>query len=104
MTNEEAIKIINNRNFRCIECIDQGEKCCEALEMAISALENNDNSAENNDNSAEWIFLRTKAAKCSKCGYVQITNGEDRTKQCLIHKAIYHYCPECGAKMKGVNE
>lgn len=38
MTNEEAIKIIEGRNFSCIECIDRSEECCKALDMAIKAL------------------------------------------------------------------
>ena len=38
MTNEEAIEIIEGRNFSCIECIDRSEECCKALNMAIKAL------------------------------------------------------------------
>ena len=38
MTKEEAIEIIESRNFYCIECIDRSEECCKALEMAIEAL------------------------------------------------------------------
>ena len=39
MNREEAIQIIKDRNFYCIECIDRSEKCCKALNMAIEALE-----------------------------------------------------------------
>ena len=53
------------------------------------------------DKIAEWIFKTPNAAKCSNCGYVQCTNGKDLTGNVLIHKAIYHYCPKCGCKMKG---
>ena len=53
---------------------------------------------------AEWIFKTTKSAKCSNCGYVQFTNGEDMTKNVFIHKSIYHYCPNCGAKMQESEE
>jgi ribosomal protein S27AE len=59
--------------------------------------------AENKEN-AEMLgidiekFL-SKAAYCSCCGIQQITNGRDKTGKALIHKAIYRYCPNCGAKM-----
>lgn len=43
----------------------------------------------------------SKAAYCSYCGIQQITNGRDRTGMAPIHKAIYRYCPSCGAKMDG---
>lgn len=52
------------------------------------------------EKTAEWIFWTSKSAKCSNCGHIQFTNGEDTTKNTLIHKALYHYCPNCGAKMK----
>ena len=52
----------------------------------------------------KWIFKTSKSAKCSNCGHIQFTNGEDTTKKTLIHKALYHYCPMCGAKMKGDNQ
>ena len=38
MTKEEAIEIIESRNFYCIECIDRSEECCDALDMAIESL------------------------------------------------------------------
>lgn len=56
------------------------------------------------EKTAEWIFWTSKSAKCSNCGHIQFTNGEDTTKNTLIHKALYHYCPMCGAKMKWVEE
>ena len=43
----------------------------------------------------------SKTAYCSCCGMQQITNGQDRTRKALIHKAVYRYCPSCGSKMDG---
>ena len=40
-----------------------------------------------------------KSAYCSVCGIQQITNGRDKTGKARIHKAIFRYCPYCGAKM-----
>ena len=42
-----------------------------------------------------------KSAYCSVCGIQQITNGRDKTGKARIHKAIFRYCPNCGAKMDG---
>ena len=39
MTRKEAIQIIKDRNFYCIECIDRSDKCCKALKIAIDSLE-----------------------------------------------------------------
>lgn len=91
MTNEEAIELL------CAYGVPLDEnKFREALDMAIKAL-----SAEK---TAEWIFKTTKSAQCSNCGHIQFTNGEDTTKKTLIHNALYHYCPNCGAKMKKESE
>ena len=46
-----------------------------------------------------WIPLNDQIAKCSVCGAMESTYGKDKTGQALIHKAIKHYCPNCGAKM-----
>lgn len=65
-------------------------------------------NAENKEN-AEMLGIDIeafllKAAYCSFCGVQQITNGRDRTRKALIHKAVYRYCPNCGAKMGGGNK
>lgn len=54
--------------------------------------------------SAEWIYKTPKSAECSNCGHLQYTNGKDLTRNALIHKSVYHYCPNCGAKMKEESE
>lgn len=59
--------------------------------------------SEKPNRSGEWIPNPPYMAKCSLCGYIQSTNGADLTGKALVHKAIYKYCPNCGAKM-GVEE
>lgn len=49
-----------------------------------------------------WIDTpigNTKVAECSLCGFWQRTNGDDKTGNHMIHKAVYKYCAGCGAKM-----
>lgn len=55
--------------------------------------------SEKANRSGEWIPDPPFMAKCSLCGYIQPTNGADMTGKALVHKAIYKYCPNCGAKM-----
>lgn len=43
----------------------------------------------------------TRIAKCSICGFWQKSNGNDKTGNYHIHKAVYRYCAACGAKMDG---
>lgn len=47
----------------------------------------------------KWIPVNERAAKCSLCGEWEYTNGRDKTGTAIIHKAIKHYCPNCGARM-----
>ena len=49
----------------------------------------------------KWIPINERAAKCSLCGAWEYTNGRDKTGTAIIHKAIKHYCPNCGARMDG---
>ena len=48
----------------------------------------------------KWIPINERAAKCSLCGEWEYTNGRDKTGTAIIHKAIKHYCPNCGARME----
>ena len=52
---------------------------------------------------AQWIpnkkYLRI--ARCSYCNHIQTVNGVDKTEHCYIHRALYRYCPNCGADMRG---
>ena len=49
----------------------------------------------------KWIPINERAAKCSLCGEWEYTNGIDKTGTAIIHRAIKHYCPNCGARMDG---
>ena len=49
----------------------------------------------------KWIPVNERAAKCSLCGEWEYTNGKDKTGTAIIHRAIKHYCPNCGARMDG---
>ncbi len=49
----------------------------------------------------KWIPVNERAAKCSLCGEWEYTNGRDKTGTAIIHRAIKHYCPTCGARMDG---
>ena len=50
--------------------------------------------------TGHWIKDTYQSAHCSNCGQIQRTNGQDTTKNCNIHYALYPYCPKCGAKME----
>ena len=50
-------------------------------------------------NHARWEQIGKQSAKCTACGGVLKSNGIDKTGKALIHNAVYHYCPYCGAKM-----
>ena len=48
----------------------------------------------------KWIPVNERAAKCSLCGEWEYTNGKDKTGTAIIHRAIKHYCSNCGARME----
>ena len=52
----------------------------------------------------KWIPVNERAAKCSLCGEWEYTNGKDKTGTAIIHRAIKHYCSNCGARMDGVEK
>lgn len=51
-----------------------------------------------------WAQIGEQSAKCTACGGVLKSNGIDKTGKALIFKAVYHYCPYCGARMDGDSE
>lgn len=46
-----------------------------------------------------WEQIGEQSAKCTACGGVLKSNGIDKTGKALIFNAVYHYCPNCGARM-----
>ena len=48
-----------------------------------------------------WEQIGENSAKCTACGGVLKSNGIDKTGKALIFNAVYHYCPYCGADMRG---
>lgn len=64
------------------------------IELVLEALP----SAEKH---GKWIPVNERAAKCSLCGEWEYTNGKDKTGTAIIHRAIKHYCSNCGARMDG---
>ena len=70
----------------------------EALKEALSRVPTIDPVKH-----GKWIPIHERAAKCSLCGEWEYTNGIDKTGTAIIHRAIKHYCPNCGAKMSNEN-
>lgn len=66
----------------------------EGVAMAIEKLPTVDHVKH-----GKWIPINERAAKCSLCGEWEYTNGRDKTGTAIIHRAIKHYCPNCGARM-----
>lgn len=52
----------------------------------------------------EWIPKTEYSAECSACGKLRFTKGIDLTGNANIHKALYSFCPNCGADMRGGEE
>ena len=48
----------------------------------------------------EWIRRSIQSADCSVCGHIQTVHGQDLTGKCHIHKALFKFCPNCGAEMR----
>ena len=48
-----------------------------------------------------WEQIGEQSSKCTACGGVLKSNGIDKTGKALIFNAVYHYCPYCGANMRG---
>ena len=49
----------------------------------------------------KWVQIGKQSAKCTECGGVLKSNGIDKTGKAYIFNAVYHYCPFCGADMRG---
>ena len=94
MTINEALEVLERDD----EEMRRGYFCINDF-IAIDTLKNafrNGNVGE----TGKWVYVDSKRAKCSICDHIQSTNGEDTTKNCNIHKALYWFCPHCGARME----
>lgn len=49
----------------------------------------------------KWEQIGKQSAKCTECGGVLKSNGIDKTGKAYIFNAVYHFCPFCGADMRG---
>lgn len=103
MTNQEAIRIIENvnANNNCINCFYKYDVTCEdcrvntALKMAIKALES--------QKTGHWIEKNinqdgTHNIYCSNCNNYQKFKGHANSYNA---RTKLKYCPNCGAKMEG---
>ena len=52
-----------------------------------------------------WSFIEYEFFICSACDeeYFNSCNSAKEAKQKLKNGMVYHYCPNCGASMKGVD-
>ncbi len=57
-------------------------------------------------NQAHWVIHEYDYLMCSKCGNSYYTGCESSAEANarLEQGAYYNYCPNCGAKMKGVEK
>lgn len=89
MSNEEAIKVLNDPEFWYHLWRMEQE---EAIELATKALEQ--------QKVGKWFFydematlgVKSMRGKCSLCGFTTIFIDD--------HTAQYRYCPSCGARME----
>lgn len=52
----------------------------------------------------KWNPIDVYTAQCSNCGKTHRTNGADLTRKAYVHKALYKFCPNCGARMEESDE
>lgn len=48
----------------------------------------------------QWNPIDVYTAQCSNCGKTHRTSGADLTRKAYVHKALYKFCPNCGARMQ----
>ena len=93
MNKEEAINILKQRQC-CMECVAdcKCEDCDKAFEMAIESLEN--------QKTGHWIkHENSKLGKCMQISYECSNCKVWLGCEYFVRKS---YCPNCGARMKGV--
>ena len=81
-------------------CNRFNSKQLESITEMIYELENSIESADVQPvKRGNWVQIGEQSAKCTECGGVLKSNGIDKTGKALIFNAVYHYCPNCGARM-----
>ena len=89
------------KHYSCVEAQKSSAEKIRA-EIIVQALEKAPTiDPESLRPVANWEIIDPKTAKCPKCGHIATTNGKDLTGKGLIFAALYKYCPNCGARMKG---
>lgn len=102
ISRQEAIDAINDveLNFNVVSSTDFTKLKREVQEIIDHILEAQTKALKEIDAvSAKWIPVTQTGARCSRCNNIKFTNGADLTGKALVHRALFPYCPKCGAKM-----